>query len=183
MSSYGDIESAMQRRVEDERRQVEIAARELAAKAAVGADAARGFIELMRKYDVTPETVYRHEQVRLSGRNHFLRGFFPKPDKVIERFEPVDRGWVVRYSLTEYGDPWLMLYLRPDGLVNDCETHSFTTGFPCEGLIEAPARTALGRGRAVCVKRYSTKEPSSPFLTVDEYATAARWYLDRTLTR
>ncbi|MCW2890375.1 MAG: hypothetical protein JWL58_7237 [Streptosporangiaceae bacterium] len=172
MSSSGDIESAMQRRIAEEQGRKEAEERQLAKRIAAGAEPARGFVELMRKHRVTPETVYWHQQVRLPGGSRW----YSRPDKTFERFEPVDQGWVVQYSMTEYSEPWMIKYLRPDGLINDCDVRGLSNGFPNEGLIEAPTRTAFGAGWALCSK-VLRPPPGNPFLTVDDYAVAARRYL------
>lgn len=171
MASSDDIEHAMRSKIAADEQHRVAAAQDMARRTAAGAQAAQGFIDLMTRNRVATETIYRHQQVRIS-RGSLLRS--PRPDKIIERYEPVDRGWVVTYAISEYGDPWLISYLRPDGLLVSCDVGYNHPDHVIEGVLAPPARTALQQ--RILVRKNS--EPTNPYLSVDQYATAARWYLD-----
>jgi hypothetical protein len=184
VASSDDIERAMQRRIAEEQKQKNGEDRLLAERTAAGAQAAQGFIELMRKRGAEPESLYRYDQVTTPGKSLIFRD--PRQGKTVERYELADQGWVVRWGLTEYNEPWMIEYLRPYGLVGDCEVRPYPNlavenryhrfEIPAEGLVEGPP---LGRPDArwvLCLKRHG-RGPRNPYMTVDEYATAARHYL------
>ncbi len=185
MASSDDIERAMRQQIADERQQQSAEERRLAERAAAGAQAARGFIELMRKRGVAPESIYRYEQIVTRRRTLIYRE--EKRSAVVERYEWADHGWVVQWSITEYNEPWLIRYLRPDGLINDCEVRRWPDlaaqnrflrfELPVEGLLQGPSFGIPNATWLLCLKRAGDRKPHSPSLTVDDYAAAARHYL------
>ncbi|MFD7965922.1 hypothetical protein ACFV5J_34550 [Streptomyces zaomyceticus] len=169
MSSADDIERALQWRRDEEKAAQQAEDRRLAELLAVAAEAARGFIELMGKHGVQPETVYGHQQVK--RRKHRFAKW-----EIVEQYRPVAQGWVVKYSINEYDKPWLISFLQVDGQLRDCrwDTPS-SSGFPNEGLLpQAPRRAIKGFG-ALCIQ--PGHEPHAPYLTVTDYSKAAQWYL------
>ncbi|MEV4513317.1 hypothetical protein AB0K00_30615 [Dactylosporangium sp. NPDC049525] len=185
MASSDDIERAMQHRIAEERKQKSNEERLLAERLTAGAQAAQGFIELMRKRGVEPDPIYRYEQVTTYGKTLIFRE--TKKGKTIDRYELADRGWVVRWSVNEYNEPWLIKYLRPDGLLGDCEMRPwpnlatqnryYRCDIPAEGLMEGPSLGQPNARRVLCLKRFGNDGPRSPSLTVGEYAIAAQHYL------
>ncbi|MFC5029972.1 hypothetical protein ACQFX6_28165 [Streptomyces sp. DSM 41987] len=171
MSASDDIERIMQRKLEAAQAESQARSQQLAKKLAAGAEAAQGFIALMQQRGVGPETIYRHEQVQ---KRKFSFPNRPNKHDTFELYEPVDRGWVVQYSIDDYGSPWLMSFLQTDGKLRQCSLRTVNTGFRSEGLLPRASRTAFQRG-ALCIK--PGYEATAPHLTVDNYAEAARWYL------
>ncbi|MEH0416100.1 hypothetical protein [Streptomyces sp. B21-083] len=173
MSSSDGIERAMRKQRDEERAAQEAEDRRRAELFATGAEAARGFIELMRKHGVQPETVYDYEQVK---RRKYRFASRHNRYETIEQYTPVGNGWVVQYSLTEYDEPWLIKCLQEDGKVRDCTWHRpGNSGFPTEGLLPPAPRSAIPKhGRLGAQRGY---QPGAPTVTVEQYATAARWYL------
>jgi hypothetical protein len=167
--SADDIERALQKRRGAESAAQQAEERRRAELFAAGAEAARGFIDLMRRHGVQPETVYEHEQVK-RRKNRFAKW------ETVDAYTPVTQGWVVSYYISEYGEPWSIMLLQVDGRIRECSRRSpYKIGLPVEGLLPHAPRTALGTAHTLCVK--PGYEPGTPTVTIEKYAEAAQWYL------
>ncbi|MFM9709203.1 hypothetical protein [Streptomyces galilaeus] len=167
--SADDIERALQQRRDAESAKQQAEQQRRAELFAAGAEAARGFIDLMRRHGVQPETVYEHEQVK-RRKNRFANW------ETVDAYTPVTQGWVVDYYITEYGDPAYIDFLQVDGSIRRCDRRSpYRIGLPVEGLLPHPPRTALGTAHTLLVN--PRHQPGTPTVTVEQYAKAAQWYL------
>ncbi|WP_086766222.1 hypothetical protein [Streptomyces bobili] len=167
--SADDIERALQKRRGAENAAQQAEERRRAELFAAGAEAARGFIDLMRRHGVQSETVYEYEQVK-RRKNRFAKW------ETVDDYTPLAQGWVVDYYITEYGDPASIEFLQVDGSIRRCDRRSpYRIGLPVEGLLPHPPHTALGTAHTLCVK--PGYEPGTPTVTVEKYAEAAQWYL------
>lgn len=103
----------------------------------------------MLRHNVAPEIVYRHRQVK---KVPSLRWLFPRPDTYFEQFVPVHKGWVVSFNDYDTGQPCKAVCLRRDALALPCDVHT------------NEAR--------------QDEQPYDPTFSLEQYAAAARWYLD-----
>ncbi|MFG3266384.1 hypothetical protein [Streptomyces bobili] len=83
--SADDIERALQQRRDAESAKQQAEQRRRAELFAAGAEAARGFIDLMRRHGVQPETVYEYEQVK-HRKNRFAKW------ETVDEYTPVTQG-------------------------------------------------------------------------------------------
>lgn len=138
-----------------------------------GIKQARGFIELMSRHRVQPEPVYVRRQEKT------------RRQQTVDIYTSVDRAWVVKFSLSEYIEPWLILCLRPDGKMFDCSAEKpGGTGHLVQGLAPRHPKSAFrninpGNWVLYVADNRGTPELSlrAPYLGVDDYAKAADWYL------
>src|ERR1043165_2030465 len=112
VASSDEIERAMRQRIEEEQKQRSRERLLLGDRLAAGAQTANGFIELMRKHNVEPDWIYRYEQVTKRRKSLIYRE--ERRGETVDRYEVADEGWVVRWSVSEYNEPWMIEYLRPD---------------------------------------------------------------------